>query len=46
MLTLKSCLRRFEIGKHIVFYIPEPGGALIVRVLHQQMVPASFHFEP
>jgi hypothetical protein len=28
-----------------VFYIPEPGGVLIVRVLHQQMIPASFHFE-
>jgi toxin ParE1/3/4 len=38
-------LRRFEIGKHVVFYIPEPGGVLIVRVLHQQMIPASFHFE-
>lgn len=39
-------LRRFEIGKHVVFYIQEPGGVLIVRVLHQQMVPASFLFEP
>ena len=39
-------LRRFEIGKHVVFYIPEPSGVLIVRVLYQQMIPASFHFEP
>jgi len=39
-------MRRLEVGKHVVFYLPEPDGLLIVRVLHQQMVPANFHFEP
>lgn len=38
-------LRRIEVGKHVVFYLPKPDGVLIVRVLHQQMIPASFHFE-
>lgn len=43
--SIHSGLRRFEIGKHVVFYLPEAGGVLVVRVLHQQMVPSGFHFE-
>jgi toxin ParE1/3/4 len=35
-------LRRFEIGRHVVFYLPEPEGVLIVRVLHQQMLPGKY----
>ena len=36
-------LRRFEHQSHIVFYIPEDWGALIVRVLHKKMdVPRHF----
>ena len=36
-------LRRFEHQSHIVFYIPEDWGVLIVRVLHKQMdVPRYF----
>jgi plasmid stabilization system protein ParE len=29
----------------VVFYRLKPEGIRIVRVLHQQMVPANFHFE-
>jgi toxin ParE1/3/4 len=39
-------LRRFEAGKHVVFYRLQPGGIRVVRVLHQQMVPAKGRFEP
>jgi len=38
-------LRRFEHGKHVVFYLSELDNVLIVRVLHQQMVPAKSRFE-
>ena len=38
-------LRRHEQGKHVVFYRVKPEGIRIVRVLHQQMVPANFPFE-
>lgn len=38
-------LRRFEIGKHVVFFILEPNGIQIVRILHQQMIPTKSHFE-
>jgi toxin ParE1/3/4 len=38
-------LRRFEHGKHVVFYRIVPGGILVVRVLHQQMVPIKSRFE-
>jgi plasmid stabilization system protein ParE len=34
-------LRRFEIGSHVVFYLVETGGILVVRVLHQQMLPSK-----
>jgi hypothetical protein len=37
--SIQSGLRRFEIGKHVVFYILDPSVILIVRVLHQQMIP-------
>jgi toxin ParE1/3/4 len=35
-------LRRFEIGRHVVFYIQNPEGVLIVRVLHQDALPGRF----
>jgi len=38
-------LRRFEHGKHVVFYLPDAREVLIVRVLHQQMLPAEPHFK-
>ena len=36
---LQPGLRRFEIEHHVAFYLPEPGGVFIVRVLHQSMLP-------
>jgi toxin ParE1/3/4 len=38
-------LRRFEHGKHVVFYLSLPGEVLIVRVLHQQMIPTKSRFD-
>lgn len=38
-------LHRHEHGKHVVFYVPLRGEVLIVRVLHQQMIPTKIHFE-
>ena len=38
-------LRRFEIRKHVVFYIPSTAKVLIVRVLHQRMLPEKSRFE-
>ena len=43
--AMSSGLRRHEHGKHVLFYRTKPGGIRIVRVLHQQMVPAKIHFE-
>jgi toxin ParE1/3/4 len=40
--SIRAGLRRFEIGRHVVFYLPEPGGVLVVRVLHQQMLPSNY----
>jgi toxin ParE1/3/4 len=44
--AIRADLHRFEVGKHVVFYRAEPDGILVVRVLHQQMVPAKAQFEP
>ena len=38
-------LRRFEHGKHVVFYRTVTDGIGIVRVLHQQMIPTKTRFE-
>jgi len=38
-------LRRHEQGKHVVYYRLKPEGIRIVRVLHQQMIPAKPHFD-
>ena len=35
-------LRRFEIGRHVVFYFSKGDGVLIVRVLHEQMLPTQY----
>jgi toxin ParE1/3/4 len=42
---IRPGLRRFEHGKHVVFYVSQPGEVLIARVLHQQMLPAKSYFE-
>ena len=43
--SIRPGLHRFEIGKHVVFYIPYPRELLIVRILHQQTIPAKSRFE-
>lgn len=40
---IQADLRRFEIGSHVVFYLAETEGILVVRVLHEHMLPAK-HF--
>lgn len=40
--SIRAGLRRFEIGRHVVFYLPEPQGVLVVRVLHEQMLPTNY----
>ena len=40
-----SVLRRHEHGKHVVLYILDHGEVLVIRVLHQQMIPTKAHFE-
>ena len=40
--SIRKGLRRFEIGRHAVFYLPEPGGILVVRVLHERMLPVNY----
>jgi toxin ParE1/3/4 len=41
--SIRPGLLRFEIGRHVVFYLPEPGGILVARVLHERMLPIN-HF--
>jgi toxin ParE1/3/4 len=43
--SIRPGLRRFEHGKHVIFYISQPEEVLIVRVLHQQMIPVKSRFE-
>lgn len=38
-------LRRFSIEKHEVFYLEQADGILIIRVLHQRMLPTPSRFE-
>ena len=40
--SIKSGLRRFEIGRHVIFYLPGSDGVLIVRVLHERMLPSRY----
>jgi toxin ParE1/3/4 len=43
--SLHSGLRRFGVEKHVVFYLQHTDGILIVRVLHQRMLPAKLQFD-
>jgi len=43
--SLSPGLRRFEVEKHVVFYLPKPDGILVVRVLHGSMLPQAEYFE-
>lgn len=40
---IRKDYRKYEIGKHIVFYRPIPKGIEVVRILHQRMDPER-HF--
>jgi toxin ParE1/3/4 len=42
---IRPGLRRFEHGKHVVFYLWQPDEVLIARVLHQHMSPTKSQFE-
>ena len=35
-------IRKFEVAKHVVFYLSDPDGILIVRVLHHRMIPNNY----
>ena len=37
-------IRRFEQGKHVIFYKPERDGIIVSRILHQRMLPARPQF--
>ena len=38
-------MSRFEVGKHVIFYMLEPEEIVIVRILHQQMLPTKSRME-
>jgi toxin ParE1/3/4 len=38
---IRSGLRRFEHGRHVIFYRSGDEGILILRLLHQSMMPAE-----
>jgi toxin ParE1/3/4 len=44
--SVSKGLRRFEHGKHVVFYRVVAGGILNIRVLHQRMLPDASRFAP
>lgn len=44
--SIRPGLRRFEHGKHVVFYVVLADRVLIVRVLHQKMMPTESRFDP
>ena len=36
---IRAGLRRMEVGSHVLFYRKLPEGVLVVRILHQRMLP-------
>ncbi len=40
--ALRANCRRFECGVHVVFYRTTKSGILIIRVLHQRMLPENY----
>lgn len=38
--SLAAGLRRYEFRSHVVFYLPDPEGVVVVRVLHVRMDPS------
>lgn len=37
-------IRRFELGKHVIFYKPDRHGIIVSRILHQSRLPAQPQF--
>lgn len=37
-------IRRFEQGKHVIFYKRDRNGIIISRILHQRSLPSRSHF--
>lgn len=42
---IRAGLRRFEKGRHVIFYLCNADGILIARILHQSMLPDRQSFE-
>jgi toxin ParE1/3/4 len=42
---IRPGLRRFEKGRHILFYRRQGDGILVARILHQSMLPEEQPFE-
>lgn len=40
--SVRDGLRRFEVGRHVVFYAVESERVLIARILHENMLPANY----
>jgi toxin ParE1/3/4 len=38
-IEVDPALRRIEFQRHVIFYRPEEGGVVILRILHQRMLP-------
>lgn len=39
--TIRPGIHRLEYASHVILYRPAPPGVLILRVLHQRMLPTS-----
>ena len=42
--SLSPGLKRFETGKHVIFYLQESDQIAVIRILHQQTLPAPESF--
>jgi toxin ParE1/3/4 len=42
---IRRGLRRYEHGKHVLFFREMPRGILIARILHQRMLPERHVFD-
>ena len=40
--SIRTGLRRFEMRRHVIFFLAEADGVFVVRVLHQQMLPTNY----
>ena len=42
--SVRPRLRSWKQGRHVIFYLPEAAGVLIVRVLHESMAHEEYDF--